>query len=242
MTAIFLREFKSYFITPLGYVFIGVYLLFSGAFFYLFTLTGAGFGSDMGTVDFSTMFTLMFFVLMVTIPLLTMRLLSEERKSKTDQLLLTAPVSLTSLVFAKFAAAFCIFLLSTAIMPVYGVVLGFFTDSLNWWTLLGNVAGLVLLGAVYTAAGLFISSLTENQMVAAVISVFVNISFLLTNLAAMHVPVRPVADAMKAVSLLERYDRFTIGLFEPENVLFFASIVTVFLFLTVRVLEKRRWA
>jgi len=240
MTAIFKRELKSYFVTPLGYVFIGVCLIFSGTFFYLFTLTGGV--SNMGAVDFSTMFTLMFFVLMITIPLLTMRLLSEERKNKTDQLILTAPISLPSLVVAKFSAAFCIFLLSTAIMVVYGIVLSQFTDALNWWTLLGNMTGLILVGAVYVSAGLFISSLTENQMVAAVISVFVNFGFLLTNLISTQVPVRVVANIMREISLLERYDRFTIGLFEIENVLFFVSIVVVFLFLTVRVLEKRRWA
>jgi ABC-2 type transport system permease protein len=241
MTAIFKRELKSYFVTPLGYVFIGVCLIFSGAFFYLFTLTGAG-APNTGAVDFSTMFTLMFFVLMITVPLLTMRLLSEERRNKTDQLLLTAPTGLFPLVFAKFSAAYCIFLLSTAVMPVYGIVLSQFTNALNWWTLLGNIAGLLLVGAVYTAVGLFVSSLTENQMVAAVISVFVNFSFLLTNLASAQIPVRVIAETMRALSMLERYDRFTIGLFEFENVLFFVSIVVILLFMTVRVLEKRRWA
>jgi ABC-2 type transport system permease protein len=240
MRAIFKREMKAYFVTPLGYVFIGVCLIFSGAFFFLFTLTSHG--ASLGSADFSTMFSLMFFVLMVTVPLLTMRLLSEERRSKTDQLTLTAPVSLFGLVMAKFAAAFSIFLISTAIMPVYGLVLSRYTDSLNWWTMLGHMTGLILLGAVYTAAGLFVSSLTENQMVAAVISVFVNVSFLLTNIASSYVPSALLAEVLRAISLLERYDRFTIGIFEPENILFFVSIAVVFLFLAVRVLEKRRWS
>jgi ABC-2 type transport system permease protein len=240
MAAIFLRELKAYFTTPLGYVFIGVCFIFSGAFFFLFTLTSPV--ASMGSVDFTTMFALMFFVLMVTIPLLTMRLLSEERRSKTDQLLLTAPISLTGLVLAKFSAAFCIFLISTGIMPVYGFVLARFTESLNWWTMFGHLTGLVLVGAVYVAAGLFVSSLTENQMVAAVISVFVNIGFLLTSLAAAYVTNPLLSEAMQTLSLLERYDRFTVGLFEIENVIFFLSVTVVFLFLTVRVLERRRWA
>ena len=231
---------KAYFVTPLGYVFVGVSFIFSGAFFFLFTLTSPT--PTMGVVDFSTMFTLMFFVLMVTVPLLTMRLLSDERRTKTDQLVLTAPVGLFSLVFAKFAAAFIIFVLSTAIMLVYGLVLSRFTDALNWWTLFGHIFGLIMVGAVYISAGLLVSSLTENQMVAAVISVFVNIGFLLTTLIASHIPSAFVAEIVANLSLLGRYERFTVGIFELENVLFFISIAVVFLFLTVRVLEKRRWS
>ncbi|MCL1831426.1 MAG: ABC transporter permease [Oscillospiraceae bacterium] len=240
MTAIFRREIKSYFVTPLGYVFIGVCQIFSGAFFFFFTLTSND--ADMGSVDFSPMFSLMFFVLMVTIPLLTMRLLSEERRARTDQLTLTAPVSLAGLVTAKFAAAYSIFLISMAIMPVYGIVLSQYTDALNWFTLLGHMTGIILLGAVYTSAGLFVSSLTENQMVAAILSVFLNIGLLLTNIAASYAGVGFLADALRSLSLLERYERFTIGMFELESVLFFISVVAVFLFLTVRILERRRWA
>jgi ABC-2 type transport system permease protein len=239
MTAIFKRELKSYFITPLGYVFIGVYLIFSGIFFYFFTLTN--FAPTVGSANISTMFSWMFFVLMITIPMLTMRLFSEDRKNKTDQLTLTAPVSLTGLVSAKFAAAYSIFLISTAIMPVYAVVLAQFVE-ISWRSLLGNMAGLLLLGAIYTSAGLFVSSLTENQMVAAIISIFLNIGFLMSFIIAPYVGVPVIADALRRLSVLERYDRFTIGIFEISNILFFISFTVVFLFLTVRVLEKRRWS
>ena len=240
MSAVFKREFKSYFTTPLGYVFIGVYLLCSGAFFYLFTLTSSSPDSGFGVANFEPMFSLMFFILMVTIPLLTMRLFAEEKKNKTDQLVLTAPVGLFELVTAKFAAAYSIFLLSTAIIPVYGVVLSRFTE-VAWLTMLGSLTGLLMLGAVYTAVGLFVSSLTENQMVAAVISVIVNAGFLLSSIAATHIKIGFIADFLKALSLLERYDRFTAGMFEVKNILFFISVVVIFLFLTVRIFEKRRW-
>jgi len=239
MTAILKREFTAYFTTPLGYVFIGVYLFCSGAFFYLFTLTSSA--PSVGTADVSVLFTTMFFILMVTIPILTMRLLSEERKNKTDQLTLTAPVSLTGLVTAKFAAAYAIFLISTAVMPVYGIILDYYTD-VNWLEIWGNIAGLLLLGAVYTSAGLFVSSLTENQMIAAIISILLNISFLLSSIAATYVNIGFISDTLKSVSLLERYSDFTIGVFDFSNLLFFISMTAVFLFLTVRMLERRRWA
>lgn len=240
MTAIFLRELKAYFITPLGYVFIGVYLIFSGAFFYMFTVANPTAAPGMGAADFAPMFSLMFFVLMFTIPLLTMRLLTEEKRNKTDQLLLTSPVSLLGLVTAKFAAAYSIFLLSTAIMPIYGLVLSSFTD-VSWRTVIGNMVGLIMLGAVYIAAGLLVSSFTENQMIAAIISIFVNIGFLFSSVAAPYVGVAFLSDVLKSLSLLERYDRFTLGIFELKNALFFISMTVVFLFLTIRILERRRW-
>jgi ABC-2 type transport system permease protein len=239
MTAIFKRELKSYFITPLGYVFIGLYFFFSGMFFYFFTV--ANFSATVGRADISPTFSFMFFVLMVTVPILTMRLFAEERKNKTDQLTLTAPVSLIGLVLAKFAAAYSIFLIATMIMPIYGLVLAQYVE-VSWLSIFGYMTGLILLGAVYTAVGLFVSSLTENQMVAATVSIFVNIGFLISSIAAPHVGVVFIADSLRALSLLERYDRFTMGMFELQNLLFFISIVVVALFLTVRILEKRRWA
>jgi ABC-2 type transport system permease protein len=239
MKAIFRRELKSYFVTPLGYVFIGVYLIFSGLFFFMSTLQSEN--PTLGNADLSPIFSLMFFVLMITVPLLTMRLLSEDKKNKTDQLLLTAPISLFSLVAAKFSAAYSIFLISTAIMPVYAIVVAQFAE-VSRRTLFGNMVGLILLGAVYVSAGLFVSSLTENQMVAAIVSVFVNIGFLISSIAASYVPIGFIADALRGISLLERYDRFTIGIFELDNILVFLSVTVVFLFLTVRILERRRWA
>jgi len=238
MTAVFKREFTSYFVTPLGYVFIGVYMLFSGVFFYLFTLTSST--PTVGYADVSPMFSLMFFVLMVIMPLLTMRLFSEEKKNKTDQLTLTAPVSLFGLVFGKYAAAYSIFLISCTVMPVYGLVLAHYSP-LRWAVLWGNIAGLALLGMVYAAVGIFVSSLTENQMIAAIVSVLLNAAFLLSSIGAAYVKIRLVSDFLTKISLLDRYTEFTLGLFGFSNMLFFVSLTAIFLFLTVRMLERKRW-
>jgi len=239
MIAVFKREFVSYFTTPLGYVFIGVYVLFSGAFFYLFTLTSGT--PTVGYTDVSPMFSLMFFILMVTMPLLTMRLFSEEKKNKTDQLTLTAPLSLFGLVFGKFAAAYSILLISSAVMPVYGLVLAKYSP-LRWSVMWGNIAGLLLLGAVYAAVGLFVSSLTENQMIAAIVGVLLNAAFLLSKVGAAYVKIGFISDFLTSVSLLDRYTDFTIGLFDFSHLLFFISLAAVFLFLTVRMLERKRWS
>lgn len=238
MKAVFKREFASYFTTPLGYVFIGVYVFFSGVFFYMFTLTSAT--PTVGYTDVSPMFSLMFFVLMATVPLLTMRLFSEEKKNKTDQLTLTAPISLFGLVFGKFAAAYSILLISSAVMPVYGLVLARYSP-MRWAVMWGNVAGLLLLGAVYASVGIFVSSLTENQMVAAIVGVLLNAAFLLSSVGASYVKIGFISSLLTRISLLDRYTEFTIGLFDFSNLLFFISIAAVFLFLTVRMLERKRW-
>ncbi|MDR0198090.1 MAG: ABC transporter permease, partial [Oscillospiraceae bacterium] len=220
MIAVFKRELGAYFTTPLGYVFIGVYVFCSGAFFYMFTLT-SGIPS-VGAVDMSVMFTMMFFVLMVTVPILTMRLLSEEKKNKTDQLTLTAPLSLFGLVMGKFMAAFAIFLISTVVMPIYGLVLAHFSpEHFRWAVVWGNIAGLIMLGAVYTSVGLFVSSLTENQMIAAIISILLNIAFLLSSVASSYVNIGFISYALTEMSLLDRYNEFTAGIFRFSNMLFF---------------------
>lgn len=134
MFAIFKRELKAYFTSPLGYVFLAIFYAFSGLFFYIFSLS-------VGSTDISSVFLMMFMVLMVFVPLLTMRLLSEDKKQKTDQLILTAPVSLLSIVMGKFLAAYAIFAIGVAVMPVYGFVMSTFA-TVSWLPIWGNTVGL----------------------------------------------------------------------------------------------------
>ena len=234
MTAVLKREFSAYFKSPVGYVFIAVSFLFSGFFFWLFSLS-------IGSTDISDVFVGMFYVFMVFVPVLTMRLLADENKQKTDQLLLTAPVGLMSLVFGKFLAAYLIFLMSDIIMLIYGVVLSL-VATVNWALILGNFVALALIGGVFVSAGLFVSSLTESQMVAAVGSIAVNLALALINVIASVIPVQFISDVLASVSVFDRYYEFTTGIFSLGNVIFFVSVIVIFMFLTVRILEKRRWA
>lgn len=130
---------------------------------------------------------MMFIVLMVFVPLLTMRLLSEDKKQKTDQLILTAPVSLLSIVMGKFLAAYAIFAIGVAVMPVYGFVMSTFA-TVSWLPIWGNTVGLLLLGGIFVSIGLFISSLTENQMIAAIGGFFINLMILLMNTLKSALP------------------------------------------------------
>lgn len=234
MLAIMKRELLSYFTSPLGYVFIAVFYLFSGIFLFLFTLYHQ-------STDMSYVYTGMFFVMMIMIPILTMRLMAEDNRQKTDQLLLTSPVSLTRLVLGKFLSAFVILLICMVIFVAYGIVLSWFS-SVNWALILGNVVGMLLLGSVCIASGLFISTMTENQMIAAVGSIGINIAFLLIDSFASVMPTKFLQDAIGSLSFFNKYNEFTIGIFSLSNIFFFASVAFIFMFLTVRVLEKRRWA
>ena len=234
MFAIFKRELKAYFTSPLGYVFLAIFYAFSGLFFYIFYLS-------VGSTDISSVFLMMFIVLMVFVPLLTMRLLSEDKKQKTDQLILTAPVSLLSIVMGKFLAAYAIFAIGVAVMPVYGFVMSTFA-TVSWLPIWGNTVGLLLLGGIFVSIGLFISSLTENQMIAAIGGFFINLMILLMNTLKSALPNGFLQDVLSSISVYSRYSEITNGIFSLSSLIFFVSVIFIFLFLTVRVLEKRRWA
>ena len=234
MFAIFKRELKAYFTSPLGYVFLAIFYAFSGLFFYIFSLS-------VGSTDISSVFLMMFIVLMVFVPLLTMRLLSEDKKQKTDQLILAAPVSLLSIVMGKFLAAYAIFAIGVAVMPVYGFVMSTFA-TVSWLPIWGNTVGLLLLGGIFVSIGLFISSLTENQMIAAIGGFFINLMILLMNTLKSALPNGFLQDVLSSISVYSRYSEITNGIFSLSSLIFFVSVIFIFLFLTVRVLEKRRWA
>ena len=234
MGAIFRRELLAYFTTPIGYIFLALFYAGSGLFFNVTAL-------DRGSANMASIFTLLIYVLLVAIPILTMRTLSEEKNQKTDQCLLTAPVSLGGLVMGKFLAAFLIYVMAVAITLVYAVVISAFAKP-DWLVVTGNITGFLLLGCAFIAIGIFVSSLTENQVVSAIISfAAMLLCYLLSTIATM-IPIEWLAKIIVGLSFVDRYTGFTYGLFDLSNALFFISVTAVFLFLTVRVLEKRRWS
>ncbi len=241
MTAILKREFVSYFTSPLGYVYLAVFYGFSGLFLWMTCLTS-------GSADMSAVFLWMFFIMIILIPILTMRTMADDKRQKTDQLTLTSPVSLFGLVAGKFLAAFFIFLIGAAVMLIYAVglsaaVAGSDTGlSFGWAGFFGNFVGIVLMGAVFISAGIFISSLTENQMIAAIGSIGVNILLCLFDMISGFVTVDFLKNIINALSVLYKYTEFTYGIFSLKNILFFLSLVVVFNFLTMRNIERRRWS
>ncbi len=242
MKAIFKRELSSYFNSPIGYIFLTAFYAASGV---LFGITAVSTSSTDGllylTSDMSTMFTLLFYVLMVLIPILTMRTMSEEMKNKTDQCLLTAPIGLGSLVAGKFLAAFVVYSMGVAATFVYAIVLNFFVE-VQWLEVMGTILGLLLIGAAFIAVCMFVSSLTENQVVAAVGGFAAILCMYLISSIASLININWITNILNELSVLSRYSYFTYGIFDFSNVLFFISFVVVFLYLTIRVIERRRWS
>ncbi len=233
MLAIFKRELRSYFTGALGYVFLVIYLAVAGVVFAYTTLF-----SMSGNV--TTYFTAMLIFSAVILPLLTMKTLSEERKTKTEQLLLTAPVTLTGMVMGKFLAAYVMFAGVTVLSSLYFLLLIPYTQ-LKFAVLIGNVLALLLVGFVFITIGVFVSSLSENQLSAAIGTIAIILGFLGIGLLGSLVPsnfwIRYVLDAL---SIFRRFQTFTAGYFDLTTLVYYVSVGSVFLWLTVRVYDRRR--
>jgi ABC-2 type transport system permease protein len=234
MTAIIRRELYAYFTSPIAYVYLGVIYVLSGFFLTTGVLLS---NSSVLTPVFQVLIT----VVMFMTPILTMRLMSEDKRHRTDQVLLTAPVSLGAIVAGKFLAAAVLYTGAISITLVYAAVLGFFA-RLNWAIIWGNYIGLLLLGCSFIAIGQFISSLTENQAIAAAGSFAVMLGLLLLDAVPQIIPDPRISAVVTQLSFMNRYTPITNGLLGLSNLFYFISVCAVFMFLTARVLEKRRWS
>lgn len=235
MSAIFRREFKSFFTTPIGYVVIAAMFCVSGFLFKEFNLEG-------GLANLSYMYIYLFYVSFFVIPFLTMRLFSEEKHQKTEQALFTAPTGLTGIVLGKFFAALALFALSLSITLVYALIIALKVTP-DWMVLAGNFLGLLLVGGLMIAIGLMISALTESQVIAALGTLMVSLFFVLfvDSLASKFSAIPWLCNAIRFLSISNRYSNFTVGLIEYDNIIFFLSVQALFIFITVRVLDSKRW-
>jgi len=247
MFAIYKKELRSYFINAVGYVYAGVFLAASALIFGVTTILAS-------TYETTQYFTMLIFAFIILIPLLTMKLFAEEKKLKTEQLLLTSPVTITGMVLGKFLAAFTMFLGGMVISLINFVPLLQFAlaqrageDYLMSHTgpslarNMGSLIGIILIGTVFIAIGIFISSLTENQLAAAIITVAVIAGMLVLNVVNEYIKVYAVRFVIGWVSVVSRYANFNYGQLDFAAILYYLSLTFVFLMLTVRVYDKRRW-
>ena len=170
-----------------------------------------------------------------------MRLFSEEKKQRTEQGLLTAPVSLNGIVLGKYFAALTIFVIAVSIIFIYGFILSLY-GTVAWLTLFANYLAIILVGSAFIAVGLFISSLTENQLVAAIGGIICLAMLFLIDIVASFVKIDWLQSLLYDLSFYTRYYEFTCGIFNLSSVLFYFSTAVLFNFFTVRVFEKRRWS
>jgi len=232
MSAIFWKEVKSYFYSPMAYILIGLFMVLTSVFFLPNLVYGMG--------NFNNTLSSMGFILLMIVPVLTMRILAEDRKNGTEVLLITSPASIASMVIGKYLAVFFVFMVMVVLTFVYPIVLVAFGATFTA-QLVGGYIGFILLGATFISVGVFASSLTENQVVAVVISY---VSLLIMWLAGSLSPMVGGfgSKVLGWFSLLSRYEDFNRGILGLSPVVYYLSFVAVFLFLTIRVIEKRRWS
>jgi len=235
MTAIYKREMKTYFTSPIAYVFLAISAFFSETFFISYSVI-LNESSDLNGV-----FNILPMVYLFLIPMLTMRLISEERKTKTDQILITSPVSITSIVVAKFLAASSVVgcgvgisLINVIVVAVYG--------SPAYGTMFTCYLGFLLFCLALVSIGIFISSVTESQVVAAVLTMGIFFALWTVNYVSIWVRNKVVVAVLAYISVINQMSDFMMGLINPAAILYFLSVVVIFIFLTVRVIDKRRWS
>ena len=233
MLALLKKELHSYFITPIGYAFIAIYLAVNGVLFTVFTLK-----SGFSTPD--TYFTWSVLALVLLVPILTMKSFAEERKMKTDQLLLTAPVSLTAVVGAKLLGAYIVYIAALLASSLNCLALDIY-GSANFAILFGSYLSLMLVGLACISIGVFVSALTENQLVAAIITMGMLLVIIYISFFNAQIENDVLRTVLSWISLLDRYSMFTYGIFDLSALIYYISIAGVFYLLTVRVFEKRRW-
>ena len=211
MLAIFKREIRSYFTSVIGYVFLVMYLAVGGAVFCLTTLFSM-------SADVTPFYTYMLLLSAIILPLLTMKSFSEERKIKTEQLLLTSPVSITGMVMGKFLAAYVMFAGCMIFVSLYFLVLNFYA-VVKFVILLGNIVAMLFVGMVFISIGLFVSSLTENQLAAAIGTIAIIMAFLLVGALAALFPSSHWFRmyVLNFLSILSRFQGFSYGYFDVLN-------------------------
>lgn len=233
MMSIIKKELNAYFKSPLAYVLIGLFIVLTSLFFFLQNLAYSN-------PDLSGIMGIMGVILLFIIPLLTMRILSEERKAGTEVLLFTSPTSLTQIILGKYLAAFFVFLVLTAVTLIYPIIILIFGGVITV-QMVGGYIGFILLGAAYLSVGTLASALSESQVVAGVISfVVLFIMWISDGIASLVGGL--LGKILLQFSLLSRYGDFNLGWFSVANIVFFITFTAVMIFLTYMVVERRRWS
>lgn len=235
MIAILRKELRSYFVSPVAYVAIAAFLAMSGILFTILVLAPAGTTQASLTIVFGNVSV----ILLLVAPALTMRLLAEEQRSGTIELLLTSPVQDWEVIIGKYLASLALFLIGLAITLLYPLVLSRYgTPDLG--PIAGGYVGLILFGAAFLAVGVLASALSQNQVVAALIGVAILLLLWLIGVFASAAR-PPVSDVLNYLSLIGHYNEFSNGVIDTKDVAYYLSVIAVSLFLAIRVIETRRW-
>ena len=245
------KEMRLYFTSPVAWVIITIFLVIAGYFFYnifaFYTLASMQsamnpqMARELNVTDsvLRPLFSNVSVILLLLMPLITMRLFAEERRSGTIELLLTYPVRDGAVLIGKYLAALAVYVVMLALTLLYPAIVFYFV-RLEWGPLLTGYLGLLLMGATFLAVGIFASSLTENQIVASVTTFGVLLILWVIGWSAEYVG-GAWGRVLSHLSLLDHFDTFARGVLDTKDVIYYVDVTIVALFLTLRSLEARRW-
>lgn len=241
MKAIYKREMFSYFTSPTGYLVLAFSLFVSG---FLFVKTNMNNITDAGIAVFTSnlvqFFSLVTYVLLLLVPLITMHLWSEEKKNKTDQLLLTSSLPVSSIILGKYLACLSLFAINVVIMLIYPFTMSFY-GTVVWTNVFMLYLGYFLLGSALLSVGLFVSTLTESQFVSAIITFVLVLTMFLFKVFTSTVNIGFIADIIEWFSLFSRFDAFVYGFIDISTIVYYLSFSGLFVFLSIVFIQKKRW-
>lgn len=224
MWAIYRKELKSYFLSPIGYIVIGIFLFVFSVFFYLTTVAT-------GSVDLGALYYYAaLYGLMIIVPILTMRMFAEERKTGTEQLILTSPVSMTGVVMGKLLAAITVVCITLVISLGYFLIVNYF-GSPNIAVVLVSILGYILISAAALSIGMFASSITENQIIAGVIT----IAFLIMSLF-----MQDLNSVFLNLAIMNFYQDFPSGVISLSEIVGLVSFTGMFTAFTIIIMQRRK--
>jgi ABC-2 type transport system permease protein len=228
------KELKTFFVSPIFYIIAAAYLAISGYMFTMHLINSrqaslTGFFYNNGVI------------LLLMASIMTMRLLAEERKQHTMELLMTSPVTPTHIVLGKYLATMTMMAILLLMTTVYAYILHHYDGKPDWGPIKTAYLGLYMLMGCLIAVGLFTSSLTENQLVAAVVSFAILLGLWIVSWLSVYFEPGWMQTTAEAVSLFLPYGDFVKGVIETRYIVYYLSVIFVFLFASVRVLEANRW-
>lgn len=230
---IFRKELKSYFSSPVAYIVLVVFLIITGWFFTSSLFLG-------GVVTMRNVFDIIPFIFLFFIPAISMRTFSEEKKSGTIELLLTKPITDLDIVVGKFLAALTLTAIALAFTFVYVISLTFL-GKVDMGSIIGSYIGLLFMSGIYISIGIFASSLTENQVVAFIISFLIVFALFMLNKILIFLPTS-VSSILEYISIDYHFSNIAKGVLDTRNIIYYLSGIVIFVLLTKTSLESRRWS
>ena len=254
--AVYRKEMSHYFVSPIAYIIGGVFLMLTGFFFTRVLASvieqafemgmqsmqfGGGMNIDVPSQTVRYFFGILSSILLFLTPMLTMGVYAEERKRGTIELLMTSPITDFEIVLGKFLASLSLLVILLSPTAVYSIFMFFHSDPAPpWKVLVCAYLGALLLGSVLLALGSLFSSLTENQIIAAVLTFGVFLILWVIEFGSRNTS-SGIGAVVQYLSVVRHYDDFTRGVLDSENVVFYLSLIVLAIFLTIRSLDSMRW-